>query len=288
MERRSATRLAAAASPGTIIGPEVAAAVGFPPGSWQSVAYTAAAHQPSYALIAPTRADSGAAGTGREAYVVTVHTDIPDLVTLTAPDSGYSVDNLAPGTPSQLSGTRTGQTHVHLLWSPALVSDFWHYSVYRGASPSFVPSSTNRVGQPTSATWDDDGYVEGVSHYKVTAIDRHGNESGAALLSPSELTGSGPRPVPARSYLALAGANPYRDRAIIEYGLSHSGHVRLSIYDVGGRWVSDLVNESEPAGVTRVEWAGTDREGRRVSAGVYIVRLEGPAIVRTLRVVREN
>lgn len=63
-----------------------------------------------------------------------------------------------------------------------------------------------------------------------------------------------------------------------------SGHVSLAVYDVRGRKVKALANGHLPAGRHSLIWKGTDDTGRRVSAGVYYVRLETASIRETYRV----
>ena len=51
-----------------------------------------------------------------------------------------------------------------------------------------------------------------------------------------------------------------------------AGSVR--IFDLQGRKVATLVNESLSAGVYRVRWNGKSDEGRDLSSGVYFARVE--------------
>jgi flagellar hook assembly protein FlgD len=49
--------------------------------------------------------------------------------------------------------------------------------------------------------------------------------------------------------------------------------VSLRVYDIAGRMVRELVNESLPAAAHSVVWDGTDTGGRRVASGVYYYRV---------------
>ena len=62
--------------------------------------------------------------------------------------------------------------------------------------------------------------------------------------------------------------------ATIEYNLPEAGFARLTIYDVAGRAVTTLVEESSSAGAFSVTWDGRDRQGVRVASGVYFANLE--------------
>jgi len=63
--------------------------------------------------------------------------------------------------------------------------------------------------------------------------------------------------------------NPFNPKTTIRFALPAAGHARVTIYDVAGRLVRTLVDESLPAKLHEVQWAGQDDSGRQVSAGVY-------------------
>ncbi|MCK4971284.1 MAG: T9SS type A sorting domain-containing protein, partial [Thermoplasmata archaeon] len=70
--------------------------------------------------------------------------------------------------------------------------------------------------------------------------------------------------------------NPFNPATSITYAIpegTSTSHVNLSIYDVGGRLVKQLVNESQTPGNHTVTWRGLDERGFRVSGGVYFYRL---------------
>ncbi|MBN1481168.1 T9SS C-terminal target domain-containing protein [candidate division KSB1 bacterium] len=67
--------------------------------------------------------------------------------------------------------------------------------------------------------------------------------------------------------------NPFNSCTIIEYELHHQEHVKLEIYDVHGKKVKTLVDESKQAGQHRVTWNGTNQKNVPVCSGVYLYRL---------------
>ncbi|MDP8209340.1 MAG: FlgD immunoglobulin-like domain containing protein, partial [Candidatus Stygibacter australis] len=60
----------------------------------------------------------------------------------------------------------------------------------------------------------------------------------------------------------------------IRYGLPVSGDVKLSLYNIRGQKVCDIVNEVQEAGFHTIEWDGTDKFGNSVSAGLYFYYLK--------------
>ncbi|HMB71395.1 MAG TPA: FlgD immunoglobulin-like domain containing protein, partial [bacterium] len=92
-------------------------------------------------------------------------------------------------------------------------------------------------------------------------------------VAPDEFALQAPRP------------NPFRSAAAIRYDVpATGGHVRVSVFDLSGRRVTDLVDGVQPAGRHTASWNGRDRAGQRVVSGMYFVRLESPRGTETRKV----
>ena len=77
--------------------------------------------------------------------------------------------------------------------------------------------------------------------------------------------------------------NPFNPRTTIKYDLPEAGHVRLSVFDVAGRLVRTLVDESMPQGSHEAVWDGRDSAGRELGSSSYLARLEFERKVETIR-----
>ena len=62
--------------------------------------------------------------------------------------------------------------------------------------------------------------------------------------------------------------------ARIAFELPAAGHARLDVYDLGGRRIATLLDESLPAGRHAAAWNGRDDAGAVQPGGVYLFRLE--------------
>ncbi|UCG31007.1 MAG: T9SS type A sorting domain-containing protein [candidate division WOR-3 bacterium] len=82
-----------------------------------------------------------------------------------------------------------------------------------------------------------------------------------------------------------ATPNPMRNNTSIAYYLSEDNQVRLSIYDVQGRLIDELVNTQLAAGAYQQNWNCTDTYGLPVAAGVYFCRLTVGAATNFLKFV---
>jgi len=80
--------------------------------------------------------------------------------------------------------------------------------------------------------------------------------------------------------------NPFNPRVTIRYQLVSPARVSLSIYDLAGRAVRDLVDgDLVPSGEYTATWDGRDRHGRDLASGTYLCRLEAGSGVLTRKMI---
>ena len=82
-----------------------------------------------------------------------------------------------------------------------------------------------------------------------------------------------PRALVSGLALAPPWPNPARAGARIAFRLPQAGAVNMAIYDLNGRLVQRLVNNSLPAGAHEQTWDGRDAGGAPAHAGLYWVRV---------------
>jgi hypothetical protein len=235
----------------------------------------------NYALTVPTRADSSAGGIPREVYEVDVHGTALNFIASSDPDSGYSVDNLAPPAPTGFGGAwSAGSTQV--FWDPSTAPDLAGYRLYRGSSPAFVPGPGSRVASPVTTHYTDTPAPP--AWYKLTAVDVHDNEGPAAALLPAGVLAVGDD-VPATLALTPLGARPAGREARLRYALPAAAMLRIDVFDAAGRRVRTLFEGARPAGVHDVTWDLRDAAGRPASNGLYFARLRAGRDTRVARLL---
>jgi len=67
--------------------------------------------------------------------------------------------------------------------------------------------------------------------------------------------------------------NPFNPKTTISFVMAESGSAKLGVFDVQGRLVRMLLDESLEAGPHAIDWDGTDAGGKRMSSGVYLAKL---------------
>lgn len=241
---------------------------------WENIATHSAFQRDAYGMALPSLFDSTGAGFAYQYFQVIAHTAFPDTFYLSAVETGYSVDNLAPAAPLGLAGEQTEAQAMQLVWDANTEADFSHYAVYRGTEAGFVPEPGNRIGEPPEPGLLDDGWRwDGGFYYKVTALDVHGNESPVAVLAPDNVSAVDAAAPPLGTYLEQNHPNPFNPTTRIVFGLKEAGEMSLRVYDAAGRLVRVLAEGRREARRYEVEWDGRDDAGGAVASGVYFYQL---------------
>ena len=79
--------------------------------------------------------------------------------------------------------------------------------------------------------------------------------------------------------------NPFNPITSLRYDLPEQAQVTLTIYDLMGREVTQLVNTTQEAGYRSVQWNATNMHGKPVSAGVYLYQIQAGEFVQTKKMV---
>jgi len=90
---------------------------------------------------------------------------------------------------------------------------------------------------------------------------------------------------PGRDITLTNYPNPFNPITACVYSLPAASHVTLKVYDITGREVIQLVNETKTAGTHRVMWNGSTSSGGRASSGVYLYRIEANGVSLTRKML---
>lgn len=72
---------------------------------------------------------------------------------------------------------------------------------------------------------------------------------------------------------------------LIQYLVPYPTQTKIAIYDIQGRMVDNLVDGEVTKGTHRMFWNGSDTQGRRVSAGIYFVKMNAEEFEDTRKLV---
>jgi hypothetical protein len=182
-------------------------------------------------------------------------------------ESGLTWNN-APtigGTPLSLKGAVSLNTWVEFDVTAAIVGDgIYSFGLTSGSANSVLYSSR-----------------EGVNPPELVVQVGSGAPNPAPALDPV----ANVQAIPRAFALRQNHPNPFNPRTSIRFELPRPGVVRLTVFDSMGRAVKTLVDGRMPVGFHEVSWDALDNRGRRVSSGVYFLKLEGQDFTSTRKAV---
>ncbi|MFQ6604656.1 MAG: carboxypeptidase regulatory-like domain-containing protein [Fidelibacterota bacterium] len=252
---------------------------------WDYVATVPFHGMEPYSTVVPTLVDSnmytGPTGDFWSIFRVTAHTMNPWEFYDSEPAAGYSIDNLFPHVPGNLTAI-LGDNHdeVQLSWRPVTDLDFQYYTVYRSTAPG-VDLSTPYAFTTDTAFVDTDISPGSQFYYLITATDFSGNEG-----DPSEeatvviLANDEDGYTPTTFALSQNYPNPFNPVTTFTYDLPHDGFVSIIVYNVLGEKVDELVNQNQSAGRYTVTWNGYNHP-----SGVYVARMQTEGFTTTRKIM---
>ena len=91
--------------------------------------------------------------------------------------------------------------------------------------------------------------------------------------------------IPANYKLYEPYPNPFNPTTKLAYDLPEKLFVKITIYDMLGNVIDILRNQIEDPGYKSVQWNGTNKQGRPVSAGVYLLSIKAGELRKNKKVV---
>jgi hypothetical protein len=79
--------------------------------------------------------------------------------------------------------------------------------------------------------------------------------------------------------------NPFNPTTTIKYTIPKESNVKLEIYDITGRLVNTVVNQSQGAGTYSVTWDGSNSSGQKVGSGMYLYRINAGSFIAVKKMI---
>jgi len=192
----------------------------------------------------------------------------------------FGIDYTAPSIPNLVSPSNSAvltDSFVRFTWNRSTdnVSGVRNYRIQVANDTNFT-NPTDTVVSDTLITL----LLRGTKYWHVKAIDWVGNASNWSERRQFTVTGieeinNGTIPTLFNLYQNMP--NPFSFQTAIRYSIPRECNVSLSIYDISGKLVKTLINETMNAGVYTISWNGNDNDGRKVGQGVYFYILKTTA-----------
>jgi hypothetical protein len=165
---------------------------------------------------------------------------------------------------------------VGIHWSVRDEADLARFMIRRSDGP-FERTIVDDLSNNARSFRDEGVTPDRTYEYQLFAIDHDGTSIPSAPVSVT---------IPRASLELLPNQpNPFNPSTTIRFVIPERARVRLAVYDVAGRHVATLVDDTRDAGVHSVEWSGVNAGGSRVASGVYVTRLEAGKQTATRKIV---
>ena len=183
-------------------------------------------------------------------------------------------------------------TQIEFVWQAAADPDPFDFATYNLVyATDWTDSSTYTVIEGIDdstvnvAMNDNSGYL-----WLIEAVDKDGqitqsNEGQPFSLVVGTLSNADESAIPAKFALHQNYPNPFNPTTRLRYDLPEQAFVQLAIYDLLGRQVTTLVNRVEEPGYRSATWDGTDTNGKKVSAGMYLYVIKAGDFVQTRKMI---
>ena len=90
---------------------------------------------------------------------------------------------------------------------------------------------------------------------------------------------------PTDYFLSQNFPNPFNPITTVKYELPEDSFVDVTVYDMLGNAVNNLVNTYQSSGYKSIQWDATNNQGEPVSAGVYLYKIQAGDFVDTKKMI---
>jgi hypothetical protein len=94
-----------------------------------------------------------------------------------------------------------------------------------------------------------------------------------------------PKAIPEGYALSQNYPNPFNPTTNFSYSVPNKTYVKMAVYDIFGREIKTLLNESKDAGTYNITWNGKDNNNKQVSTGVYFYKLQASDFQKTMKMM---
>jgi parallel beta-helix repeat protein len=238
---------------------------------WEWIADQPAHRMPYYSYTCETLYDSMSTTNGMHYFMISAHTNDPNIFFDSEPDSGYSVDNLAPLAPANLNGIYNNN-QITLHWNPNKENDFKEYVLYRSTTPNINPATDTAFAVTIDTIFTDTNILpSGNIYYIVCARDIHDNLSSVSNEIEIIITGilKNGTELPKTYALYQNFPNPFNPYTVIKFDLPKTSKVRVNIFNSLGENVTSLVDDTMYPGKYQYIW-----KPENLSSGLYFYTIQ--------------
>ena len=91
--------------------------------------------------------------------------------------------------------------------------------------------------------------------------------------------------MPSNYFLSQNFPNPFNPITTLKYELPEDSFVDVTVYDLLGNVVKNLINGDQSSGYKSIQWNATNNQGEPISAGVYLYKIQASDYVDTKKMI---
>ena len=177
----------------------------------------------------------------------------------------------------------SNQNYINLTWITQTETGMLGYYIMRNntndlATAQIVSPLIPAINssQPKAYIYTDQEVTQsGTYYYWLQANDMDGTIYVLSFVSIEyNVTPGGTTPsIPLVTELNNVYPNPFNPQLFIPFSLANKSEVKIIIYNTRGQVVKDFALGEKNAGNYRIEWDGTDNNGKAVPNGIYCIRM---------------
>ncbi len=192
-------------------------------------------------------------------------------------DNGLWVFQFEGGVPVELSSFTASAygNFVELDWTTATETNNQGFEIQKKSGNDFYTigfvAGSGTTTEPKNYSYKDKNLENGVYVYRLKQFDFDGTSSFSEEIM-VEVSN------PSNFVLNQNYPNPFNPSTNIKFSLPNSGYTNLSIYNLVGEKVSELVNEVLPEGEYNLRF-----DGANLPSGIYIAKLSSESYRQTIK-----
>ncbi|HPR17803.1 MAG TPA: FlgD immunoglobulin-like domain containing protein, partial [Candidatus Cloacimonadota bacterium] len=183
----------------------------------------------------------------------------------------FNVDPQAPAAPENVT-LENNEIVFELNWDMPAMNDFDHFNVYYAFNSDDFDLIDTTVG--TQYFYDYTYVPSSTYRFYLTTVNQMGMESAPSTIVEYVSVENG-NPVP-QAVTKLNGnyPNPFNPTTTINFSVAESSEkTQITIYNLKGQKVKELVNGHLEAGEHSVTWNGSDDNGKQTASGIYFYKM---------------
>ena len=179
--------------------------------------------------------------------------------------------------PYHFTPQQPGWIEFQITGSPDINNDFYVAVIYDGTNTPLIGADlpgNNRTYEynPDTQQWYNLSQLFPEADYTLFM---------RAVMTTTTAVAEIDSKVPQEFHISYNYPNPFNPSTSIRYALPEAEHVKVTIYDINGREVTQLVDNYQSAGTYVVTWNGKNNSGSQVSSGIYMYRIQAGNFIET-------